>query len=200
MRLSQREFNAMNNPLRRLVQEAVEYPILRGMGLGPDPGDVLEIGCGSGYGAALLARLKPRSYIGIDLMPEQIALAQARGLNQAEFIVGDATDLVCFADGSKDTIVIFGILHHIPEWRKVVCESARLLRVGGKFFIEEPDGELIRRFDRLFNWGHPGLYPFRLRDFEAALAENNLNLLRRLRTLGFGWYAAQKGLDAGGNR
>jgi ubiquinone/menaquinone biosynthesis C-methylase UbiE len=76
-------------------------------------GDILEIGCGSGYGAVLLSELRPKSYVGIDLMPEQIALAHQRRLPNAEFMVQDAAQLP-FADESKDVVVIFGVLHHIP--------------------------------------------------------------------------------------
>jgi SAM-dependent methyltransferase len=76
----------------------------------------LEIGCGSGYGAALLLTLNPRSYTGIDLMPEQIALAQQRQLPKARFLLQDASDLAPFADASQDTVVIFGVLRGTAKW------------------------------------------------------------------------------------
>ena len=193
MRLSTREFNAMNNPARCFIQRHVEFPIFQHMGLDETGLDILEIGCGSGYGATLLYRLEPKSYVGVDLMHEQIALADGRRLPEAEFMVRDATNLSCFPDQSKDVIVIFGILHHIPEWRKVVQGCARLLREGGKLFVEEPDGVFVQAFDRIFHWGHPDLYPFRLRDLEAYLPSLGFTILGRLRTMGFGWYAAQIG-------
>jgi ubiquinone/menaquinone biosynthesis C-methylase UbiE len=69
MKLTQREFNAMNNPLRRIFQRLVEYPNFRRMEMRDEGSDILEIGCGSGYGAQLLSRPHPRSYEGVDLMP-----------------------------------------------------------------------------------------------------------------------------------
>ena len=45
MKLSQREFNAMNNPIRRGLQRMVEYPNFKRMGLKTTGLDVLEIGC-----------------------------------------------------------------------------------------------------------------------------------------------------------
>ena len=46
MKLSQREFDAMNNPIRRWLQRMIEYPNFKRMGLQTTDLDVLEIGCG----------------------------------------------------------------------------------------------------------------------------------------------------------
>lgn len=54
MRLSTQEFSAMGHPLRQLLQRYVELPLMRNAGLAVRERDVLEIGCGSGYGAELL--------------------------------------------------------------------------------------------------------------------------------------------------
>jgi ubiquinone/menaquinone biosynthesis C-methylase UbiE len=195
MKLTQREFNAMNNPLRRIFQRLVEYPNFRRMGMRDEGGDILEIGCGSGYGAQLLSRLHPRSYEGIDLMPEQIALAQKasrqHGLDGYVFRVADATQLDSIPDQSKDTIVIFGVLHHIPEWRKVVRECARVLRNGGKLFLEEPDGGGLAKWDRMFHWDHATHGIFYLRDLEQELAGSGLAIRQKVKGPGFGVYAAE---------
>jgi SAM-dependent methyltransferase len=85
-RLSDREFNAMNNPWRRLLQRWWEFPMLKRLGLPIMGRDVLEVGCGPEYGAQLLATLKPRSYFRFDFMPEQVALARKR-MPEGEFIL-----------------------------------------------------------------------------------------------------------------
>ena len=120
MRLSDIEFKAMNNPLRRYFQKHIEFRNFRWLGLTVKHKNILEIGCGSGYGAVLLSTLEPRSYIGIDLMPEQIALTGQWHLPGYTFRVMDAADMQEILSISKDIIVIFGILHHIPQWREVV--------------------------------------------------------------------------------
>jgi SAM-dependent methyltransferase len=191
MRLSDREFKAMGTPLRRTLQRIVEYPNFVRMGLQAQDSDILEIGCGSGYGASLLYKQHPCSYLGIDLMPEQLALAERLSLPGAEFRLADATDLAQVADQSKDLVVIFGVLHHISEWRKVVSECGRVLRPGGRLFVEEPDGGFIQGWERLFHWGHPDEI-LRLRQLEAALEQNGLKIQRRVYAIGFGVYAAQK--------
>mgnify|MGYP001098176991 CR=1 FL=1 len=182
----------MNNPLRRFSQRFIEFPVFQKLGLQQMKCDILELGCGSGYGAALLARLRPFTYLGIDLMEEQVELARCRNLPGAVFMQGDASHLVGVADGSKDLVVIFGILHHMPGWRDAIRECARVLVPGGSLFLEEPGKGFIRRWDRLFKWGHAADAGFDLAELEAELARNGFLIEKKLRALGFGSYHALK--------
>jgi ubiquinone/menaquinone biosynthesis C-methylase UbiE len=197
MELSSSEFRAMNNPLRRFVQKHIEFRILRAMKVAEEGQDILEIGCGSGYGAVLLSSLRPRSYVGIDLMPEQVELAQRRDLPGASFAVMDATDLGAFGNESKDVVVIFGILHHIPSWRCALKETYRVLRTGGALYVEEPDGSLVRIFDQLFRFRHPDPALFGLDMLERELIGSGFSLLHRWRLAGFGFYGAIKHTPCG---
>jgi ubiquinone/menaquinone biosynthesis C-methylase UbiE len=191
MKLSIDEFNAMSSLFRRLIQRFLEYPNFIRLGLEVQNKDVLEIGCGSGYGAKLLYKQHPRSYLGVDVMPEQIALAQKLNLPGAEFNVADAADLSQVADASKDVVVIFNVLHHIPNWRKAVAECARVLHTGGWLFVEEPDGPSVRAWDRIFHWVHPDEL-FLLHDLESALSHDGFNIQRKLRAFGYGVFVAQR--------
>ena len=154
MKLSDIEFRAMDSWWRKWGQEHFELPLFRRLGLDLKNKDVLELGCGNGYGASLINKQSPRSYIGLDVMEEQIEKARQR-YPQFTFFVQDATDLSQFADASKDVVIIFGVLHHIPEWRKVIDEIRRVLKPNGSFFLEEPRGMDIKLFDFFFRWGHP---------------------------------------------
>jgi SAM-dependent methyltransferase len=192
MRLSPAEFKAMNNSLRRLVQRTVEFPLFQRLGLQDQGGDILEIGCGSGYGAVLLSQLHPHSYVGIDLMPEQIALARQYNLPETHFLVQSAGDLGNFPAGSKDTVVIFGVLHHIPEWRSVLDGCYRVLRPGGKLFLEEPDGGVLKTWEGLFRWGHPLTDILYLKEMEAYLQRLGFVVQGQRYLFGFGVYGLQK--------
>jgi ubiquinone/menaquinone biosynthesis C-methylase UbiE len=191
MKLSLAEFRAMNNPFRQALQKRYEFPSFQSLGLADQPGDVLALGCGSEYGAVLLASLHPCSYVGVDLMQEQIALAQKRGLDDVQFFVADAANLSQFPSESKDMVVIFGVLHHIPPWRKVIGECARVLRPGGHIFLEEPDNSLIDHCERAFHWGHPGA-DLSLPALEAFLVENGFKITGCKHAFSFGHYSAQK--------
>jgi SAM-dependent methyltransferase len=107
-------------------------PLLRSV---PKQGRVLEIGCGAGE---LLAFLKSRGFSnaqGIDISPEQVALARERGVD-AE--VGDALQLT----GSYQLIIAVDVLEHFTR-----DELVRLARVlfealapGGKLLIQTANG------------------------------------------------------------
>jgi ubiquinone/menaquinone biosynthesis C-methylase UbiE len=188
-RLSEREFKAMNQSGRRLLQRSVEFPTLKRFSVPITDRDVLEVGCGSGYGAQLLGTLKPRSYQGFDFMPEQVALARRR-LPGIDFFVQDAGNMKDIPDASKDTLVIFGVLHHIPEWKAAVRECARVLRPGGEVYVEEPDGTMLDWFDRNFHWGHP--VSFRLTELEAHFREVGFRIVKKKFWFSFGMYRLQK--------
>jgi len=195
MRLSQGEFDGMSHPVRLAIQRHLELPLMKRAGLDVRDKEVLEIGCGAGYGAELLLEGRPRSYVGVDLMEEQIERARRRHLAGAVFRVADATDLDWIADESRDVIVIFGILHHVPEWRRVVAECRRILRPGGALVVEEPDGRAIRWWDRLVEWGHAPEAYFQLDDLARAIEAEGLRVVRRFDLGIFGVFGVSKSAD-----
>ena len=177
MKLSDIEFRAMDSWLRRWGQEHFELPLFGRLGLNLKNKDVLEIGCGNGYGASLIHRQSPRSYVGLDVMEEQIEKARQR-YPKFKFLVQDATDLSYFLDASKDVVIIFGVLHHIPEWRKVIEEIRRVLKPNGSLFVEEPRGMDIKLFDFFFRWGHPDS-DFGITRMEEYLSSHGFAVHRR---------------------
>jgi len=190
MKLSEIEFRAMDSAWRRWGQRYFELPIFQRMGLDTRGKDVLEIGCGNGHGAYLLNQRSPRSYVGLDLMEEQIGKARQR-YPQYQFLVQDAADLSQFGEASKDVVIIFGVLHHIPEWRKVIDEVQRVLKPGGSFFVEEPRGMDLKLFDFFFRWGHPDS-DFGIRRMEQYLSSRGFNICNKQWTPLLTMYRTQK--------
>ena len=115
------------------------------------PARVLEVGTGTGSGAALLkARFPQADVTGVDLSPEMIRIAQAK-VPSVTFEPADAARLP-FADGSFDLIV----QNNVPVY---FAELARVLAPGGRVLITStfgpatpyytPHNVLERRFRKL---------------------------------------------------
>lgn len=74
---------------------------------------ILDLGCGNGYLAFDLAR-KAKEVIGIDILPENIAFAQAHyQKNNLRFLVGDAATYIY--EKAMDKIVLSNVLEHIEN-------------------------------------------------------------------------------------
>ncbi len=190
MKLSDIEFRAMQSLWRKLGQTYFELPLFKRMGLDVKDKEVLEIGCGNGLGGYLLNQLQPKSYVGLDVMEEQIGIARQK-YPQYKYIVQDATDLSQFANASKDVVIIFGVLHHIPEWRKTIDEIARVLKPNEQLFLEEPRGVDLKFFDFFFRWGHPNT-DFGLKALDEHLAKCRLSIVHKRWTPLLTMYHAQK--------
>ncbi len=179
MRLGSFEFLAMNNPVRRWGQKHIELKIFKNQmqrkGINLAGKAILDGGCGSGYSTELLLKEYRPSYLeAFDFMPEQIRLAKKRRLN-VEFKVGDLTHIE-YPDGIFDAVFIFGVLHHIPEWKTALLEISRVLKAGGVLLVEEP------------------LYRFSWADFESEIEKAELSILdmKKLFFYGFHFYLCKK--------
>ena len=148
------EFNLMNNPVRAWIQESTEIKPFLTFANDKGNGRVLEIGCGNGHGIKLINKyFYPKQIIGIDVDEKMIEKAMSSKTSNTDFEVGDATKLR-FPDNSFDSIFDFGVIHHIPNWKDSLNEMYRILKDGGRFFIEDfstesfesPLGTLFKKF------------------------------------------------------
>ena len=112
-------------PFSRLIP----YNILRGR-------EVLEIGCGSGAHAKLIAESGAR-LTAIDLTEKAVALTRQR-LRLYELAANvlqmDAESL-SFPDRSFDFVWSWGVIHHSANTETIIREVARVLRPGGSVGI-----------------------------------------------------------------
>jgi ubiquinone/menaquinone biosynthesis C-methylase UbiE len=177
MRLERLEFAVMKSKPREFLMRHFEYKTFERFGFDPSGRDVLELGCGSGYVAELISLGNPKSYSGVDIMEEQIALAVGRRLPASfTFIVGDAADLSRFDDNSKDDVIIFGALHHISKWKKVIEEVRRVLKPGGKFFIDDPNLRFILLCMKFMKMERDEAGLFELKDLQVELCARGMEV------------------------
>jgi ubiquinone/menaquinone biosynthesis C-methylase UbiE/DNA-binding transcriptional ArsR family regulator len=94
-------------------------------------GDVLDIGCGDGAMAHLVAP-RARSVICLDRNPKMVEAAGARLVDtkNATVMLGDMHDLP-FPDGSFDQVMAFNVLTQATAPVRVLTEAARVLRKRG---------------------------------------------------------------------
>jgi len=101
------EANAYNDLYERPATIALLPPV-RGR-------DVLDAGCGSGPLSAWLAGAGAR-VTGFDASERMVALAQARRLPRAAFLVADLAAPLPFADDAFDVAVASLVLHYLRDW------------------------------------------------------------------------------------
>ncbi len=102
--------------------------------------------CDVGSGDGTLSRLMTRAgahVIGVECGEAQLAKAeQAPKAGNEAYIKGVGEDLP-LEDASRDIVVFFGSLHHVPvaNQQTALREAARVTRPGGKVYIAEPLAE-----------------------------------------------------------
>lgn len=111
--------------------------------IGAEPlGVTAELCCGRGEAMRLLA---DRVDDGLGLDISEAMLNGARNDADAPdwtLVQGDATRLP-LADGSFDTVVMLGGIHHVNDREALFSEVARILRPGGRFVWREPVSDFI---------------------------------------------------------
>jgi len=196
MLLNRLEKAAMNNPIRAAFQRFFEARRLLRMGGACADGNALEIGCGRGVGIELILDLFGARHVdAFDVDPEMVSLARARTAKHGERVrvwQGDAASIAS-PDAQYDAVFDFGIIHHVPEWRKAVQEVFRVLKPGGRFYVEEMLARFIENpIGRRF-FAHPHEDRFDCRGFEHALAESGFKIAASHNGLGLvAWFIAVK--------
>lgn len=123
---------------------------------------VLDVACGEGYGAAVLAARDGVTCVGVDLDPGLLARAADR-YRAARFCAGDALRLP-FPDGAFDAVGALQVIEHLPGERTdaFVDELARVCAPGGFVYVTTPN------IDRLPATASKEFNPHHLRDFNIA--------------------------------
>jgi ubiquinone/menaquinone biosynthesis C-methylase UbiE len=115
------------------------------------PARILEIGSGTGSGAAILkARFPSAEVTGVDLSPEMVRIAQAK-VPGVTFEPADASRLP-FGDGSFDLVAQNNVPVYFSELARVTAPSGRILitsTFGPNTPYYTPHSVLRRRFGRL---------------------------------------------------
>jgi MPBQ/MSBQ methyltransferase len=154
----------------RQAKAAFVHELVRWSGLDQLPAGsrVLDVGCGIGGSARMLARDFGLDVLGISISPAQIARATAltpASLTNCRFQVMDALDLN-LADGSFDAVWSVEACPHMPDKQRYADELLRVLQPGGRLAVadwnrRDPADGAMTRLERwvmrqlLEQWAHP---------------------------------------------
>lgn len=190
MKLNRIEKLLMNNPARAALQRWYEAPLLESLGGRVEGLHVLEVGCGRGVGTEIILEGFGAGRVdAFDLDPDMVEKARRRLArfpeDRARVTVGDAAAIEA-EDACFDAVFDFGIVHHVPDWRKAVAEVARVLRPGGRFFFEEVTSHALARWSYRTFLKHPRDDRFSAAQFVAELESRGLEVGSRFVTRFFG--------------
>ena len=154
----------------REAKAAFVHELVRWSGLDqlPPGSRVLDVGCGIGGSARILAREYGLEVLGISISPAQIARARAltpSTLRHCRFAVMDALALE-LEDGSFDAVWSVEACPHMPDKQRYADELLRVLKPGGQLAVADwnrrdpADGAMSRRErwvmrQLLEQWAHP---------------------------------------------
>lgn len=118
---------------------------------------LLDVGCGEGYGSALLAR-QAREVVGVDYSPAAVMHARKayldEGAGNLRFEIADASALDS-ALGRFDVITCFEVIEHIENQNDVLSGLASALRPGGVLILSTPNSIVEQLFERITDFKHP---------------------------------------------
>ncbi len=101
---------------------------------------VLELGCGTGSTALLLADGVAR-YTGTDVSPEMIAIANekraAEPITGLDFVTADSS-AEAFDAGAFDAVLAFNLYHLVARPNRAMARVHSLLKPGGIFISKTP--------------------------------------------------------------
>lgn len=139
---------------------------------------VLDCGCGSGYGSAMIARNALR-VTGVDVADDAVAYANMRfGTDNLQFQQVNPDGALPFDDASFDVALSFQVFEHVADEQHYLREIARVLKPGGTLLLVTPD-----RSTRLFPFQQPW-NRWHLREYsEASLSQQLARVFADVRML-----------------
>ena len=145
---------------------------------------VLELGCGTGSTALLLAPFVGR-ITGSDISPEMIAICNekkaAADINNVQFIVG-ATTQPELPNGHFDAVLAFSMLHLVGDLDETLAQIHQRLKPGGMFISKTPCLSQTRVFS-LMRW--PLILAQKLGQAPKVIFFNVAQLELRVKKAGF---------------
>jgi 2-polyprenyl-6-hydroxyphenyl methylase / 3-demethylubiquinone-9 3-methyltransferase len=142
---------------------------------------VLDIGCGGGLLAEEFARLGC-TVTGVDPSEKSLAAARTHAARQGLPITYRAAsgEALPFADASFDVAYCCDVLEHVSDLRRVIAQTARVLKPGGIYLYDTINRTARSRFiviTLLQQWRWTAVMPPGLHDWKMFIKPDELRRL-----------------------
>lgn len=136
--------------VERLIGRTLRPALARMLEQEPDPGNVLELGCGTGYFTRAIAK-KARHVTATDLS-EHMAEATKSNLRDLDNVTVRVEDskAISFPPDTFDTVLMANMLHMLEDPLKALGECRRVLKKGGTLLLINYTDEGMGRFERIW--------------------------------------------------
>lgn len=156
-------------------------------------GDILDIGCGTGWLLRALAQTQPtRRFVGIDISPQMIDVARSTlpsSAENVELIVADweSMDLGCLSAYRFAGVVCASTFHYFARPRKSLRRIHGSLAKGGCLYLidrDKTDSPLTRMWDILHQYFIKDHVRFYSKDeLQRMLSEAGFSNIERLEAI-----------------
>lgn len=146
----EKHIEIFNPTEQRRIRHALEQAISE-IKTGSKPPKILDFGAGTGNLTGHLLDLLA-NVMAADVSPgclDQLKL-KLGGSDRLQTIILNGEDLSNIKDDSFDMVATYSVLHHVPDYLKIVDEFVRVLKPGGVIYI---DHEVSPSY-----WGEDSIY------------------------------------------
>lgn len=147
---------------------------------------ILDLGCGGGLVSESLSRLGAK-VTGIDFVANNINIARHHSIKsklKIDYIHGDIEKIKM--NKKFDLIIMFEILEHVNNWKKLLLKIDKNLKKDGKIIISTINRNLISKFTAIYlaesilKWIPKGTHRFekfiKPKEIEVCLKKNHYAL------------------------
>lgn len=150
------------------------------------PGTALDIGCGTGPFAAILAE-HMETVVGVDISLEELVLARKR-LDEMGFhhvqLVACCAEKLPFGNGAFDLAHAMDVIEHVRDPAETIEEAFRIIGTGGFFSFNSPNRYDLLTPEPHVNIRFVGFWPRRLQEPYVRLRSGRDYKGKRLLSLG----------------
>lgn len=136
--------------VERLLGKDLRPAMARLLEQEPDPGNVLELGCGTGYFTRAIAK-NAKHVTATDLSEDMLKAAKInlKDLGNVTFKVEKA-EAISFPPETFDTVLAANVLHVLDDPLKSLTECQRVLKMGGTLLVLNYTDQKMGQAERIW--------------------------------------------------